>query len=184
MLHTSEASLFLTFVVVRGYNRRICCSSFGSETWISYVLSSFVVVLESVRHVWLFVTPRTAACQAPLSFTVSQSFLKFMALSQWCYLSISSFAASFSYIPLPINWTLWLNENWPESSFYLKSFCWYLWDLPTFLCKLIIVIIVISFTPRYHFQTFPGYILLKCMDCLFCVCFQGTSLLYGTGRHL
>ena len=30
--------------------------------------------------VWLFVTPWTAACQASLSFTISQSFLKFMSI--------------------------------------------------------------------------------------------------------
>ena len=33
-----------------------------------------------VSPVWLFVTPWTAACQASLSFTVSQSFLKFMSI--------------------------------------------------------------------------------------------------------
>ena len=34
----------------------------------------------SLSHVQLFVTPRTAACQASLSFTVSLSLLKFMSL--------------------------------------------------------------------------------------------------------
>ena len=37
-----------------------------------------VVVVQSLSHVWLFVTPWTAAHQAPLSFTISQSFLKLM----------------------------------------------------------------------------------------------------------
>ena len=120
------------------------------------------------------VIPRTAACQALLSFSISQSLLKFMTLSQWCYLSISSFAAPFSYIPFPINWTLWLNENWPESSFYLKSFCRYLQELPTFLCKLIIVIIVISFTPRYHFhfKHFQAIFFLNVGTVFFWVCFS------------
>ena len=31
-------------------------------------------------HVWLFVTPWTAACQASLSFTISQGFFKFMSI--------------------------------------------------------------------------------------------------------
>ena len=34
--------------------------------------------------------PWTAACQAPLSFTISRSLFKFMWLSWWCYLTISS----------------------------------------------------------------------------------------------
>ena len=36
---------------------------------------SFVVV-QSLSHVWLFVTPWTTACQASLSFIISQSLLK------------------------------------------------------------------------------------------------------------
>ena len=39
----------------------------------------------------------TAARQAPLCFTVSQSLLNFFPLSRWCYLTISSFAALFSF---------------------------------------------------------------------------------------
>ena len=31
-------------------------------------------------HAWLFVTPWTAACQASLSFTISQGFFKFMSI--------------------------------------------------------------------------------------------------------
>ena len=37
-------------------------------------------VVESLSHVWLFVTPPTAACQASLSFTISQSLLKLMSI--------------------------------------------------------------------------------------------------------
>ena len=37
-----------------------------------------MVVVHLLSCVWLFVTPWTAACQASLSFTVSQSLLKFM----------------------------------------------------------------------------------------------------------
>ena len=39
-----------------------------------------VVVVQLVSHVQLFVTPWTAACQASLSFTISQSLLKFMSI--------------------------------------------------------------------------------------------------------
>ena len=37
-----------------------------------------ITVFHLLRHVWLFVTPWTAACQAFLSFSISQSLLKFM----------------------------------------------------------------------------------------------------------
>ena len=40
----------------------------------------FFVVVQSVSHVWLIVTPWTAACQASLSFTVSRSLLKLMSI--------------------------------------------------------------------------------------------------------
>jgi len=38
-----------------------------------------IVFVQSLSHVQLFATPRTAAHQASLSFTNSQSFLKFMS---------------------------------------------------------------------------------------------------------
>ena len=38
------------------------------------------IVVSSLSHVWLFATPRPAACQASLSFTISQSLLKFMSI--------------------------------------------------------------------------------------------------------
>ena len=37
-----------------------------------------MVVVQLLSRVWLFVTLWTAACQAPLSFTISGSLLKFM----------------------------------------------------------------------------------------------------------
>ena len=45
-----------------------------------------VVFVQSLSCVQLFVTPWTAACQAPLSSTISRVLLKFTSLSQWCYL--------------------------------------------------------------------------------------------------
>ena len=38
------------------------------------------VVVQSLSHVWLFGTPWTTACQAPLSSTISQSLLRFMSI--------------------------------------------------------------------------------------------------------
>ena len=38
------------------------------------------VVVQSLSHVWLFVTPWTAAYQVSLSFPVSQSLLKLMSI--------------------------------------------------------------------------------------------------------
>ena len=49
------------------------------------------------KSVWLFVTPCTAALQAPLSSTVSWSLLKLCPLCQWCSLIISFSATPFSF---------------------------------------------------------------------------------------
>ena len=38
------------------------------------------IVVQSLSHVWVFVTPWTAACQAFLSFTISRSLLKLMSI--------------------------------------------------------------------------------------------------------
>ena len=42
--------------------------------------SLIVVVVQSLSHIWLFVTPWTAAHQALLSFTISHSLLKIMSI--------------------------------------------------------------------------------------------------------
>ena len=39
-----------------------------------------IVTVESLNHVWLLVTSRAAARQAPLSFTTSKNLLKFMSI--------------------------------------------------------------------------------------------------------
>ena len=44
------------------------------------LLANVVVAVQSLSRVWLFVTPWTAACQAPLSSTIFQSLLKFTSL--------------------------------------------------------------------------------------------------------
>ena len=52
-----------------------CCVTFCYiSTWISYQS------LQLLSHVQLFVTPRTEACQASLSFTNFQSLLKLMSI--------------------------------------------------------------------------------------------------------
>ena len=40
----------------------------------------WVVAVQSLSHFWLFATPRTEACQASLSFTISLSLLKLMSI--------------------------------------------------------------------------------------------------------
>ena len=40
----------------------------------------FLVVVQSRSHIQLFATPRTATGHTPLSFTISQSWLKFMSI--------------------------------------------------------------------------------------------------------
>ena len=42
--------------------------------------SEAFVVIQSLSHVWLFVTPWTAACQVSLFSTISRSLLKFMSI--------------------------------------------------------------------------------------------------------
>ena len=58
--------------------------------------NEIVVIVQSLSHVWLFVTPWTAAHQASLSPTVFWS-VHLCPLSQSCYLTISSSAAPFSF---------------------------------------------------------------------------------------
>ena len=55
------------------------------------------VVVWSLSHARLFATPQTITHQTPLSSSLSWSLLKFMSLSQWCYLTLSSFVVSFSF---------------------------------------------------------------------------------------
>ena len=85
------------------------CGTWSQATWVSIL----VVVVQLLSRVWLFVTPWTTAHQAPVSSAVSQSLLKFTSLSQWCYLTISSSAAPFSFCfqsfpaseSFPTSWT-------------------------------------------------------------------------------
>ena len=57
---------------------------------------SSVLSVQSLSHVWLFVTPWTAAHQTSLSITNSQSLLNSCPLSQWCHSTISFSVVPFS----------------------------------------------------------------------------------------
>ena len=52
--------------------------------------------VQSLSHVWVFVTPWTAARQASLSITNSRSLLRLMSLARWYHPTISSSVIPFS----------------------------------------------------------------------------------------
>ena len=60
-----------------------------------FTLSS-VSSVQLLGHVWLFVTPWTAACQASLVFTIFQSLLKLMSIESVMPSNISSSVVPFS----------------------------------------------------------------------------------------
>ena len=74
-----------------------CLQNWGKWRAPKHAANSFIVI-QSLSCVWLFAESDTwnVACQASLSFIVSQSLLK-CPLSQWCYLTISSSAALFFF---------------------------------------------------------------------------------------
>ena len=64
--------------------------------WWILRLFLLLIVVQSLSHVQLFATPWTAACQASLSFTISQSWFRFMStelmmLCNYLILSCSPF---------------------------------------------------------------------------------------------
>ena len=56
-------------------------------------------VVQSLSRVWLFLTSRTLAGQASLSFSISWSWLELMSMCQWCHPTISSSVTLFSSCP-------------------------------------------------------------------------------------
>ena len=74
-------------------------------------------VLSCLSHVWFFVAPWTAACQAPLSSTPSVH-SDSCPLSQWCYLTISSSAARFSFClqSFPVSRSFPMSQLFPSGS--------------------------------------------------------------------
>ena len=59
-------------------------------------LPRLLVVVQLLSHLWVFATPWTAAHQASLSFTISQSLLRFKSI-KLVMLSISSFVIPLSF---------------------------------------------------------------------------------------
>ena len=97
-----------------------CMSNMATELIV--VKIKLVVFVQSLSHVWFFATPWTAACQAPLSSTISRSSLKSMSIDQWCYLTVSSsfpFAFSLSHHQGLFQW-LALCIRWPK--YWIFSF--------------------------------------------------------------
>ena len=54
----------------------------GHQSWVVELITynpDLLFAAQSLNPVWIFVTPWTAACQAPLSFTISQELLKLIS---------------------------------------------------------------------------------------------------------
>ena len=64
----------------------------------THIHQSLFAAVQLLSHVWLFVTPWTVACQAPLSSTISQSLLRFMPIESVMLSTNSSSAAPFSFL--------------------------------------------------------------------------------------
>ena len=91
----------------------------GSLILIQLTTFLIVVVVELLSHVWLFATIQTAACQASLSFTISQSLLK-----------LKSIVSMMSSNPLTLcHPILLLPSIFPNSSVHISS------DLIMISCK-------------------------------------------------
>ena len=73
--------------------------------------------VQSLSHVWLFMTPWTAACQASLSITNSRSLHKLMSLSLWCHPAISSSVGPFSSCLQSFP----ASESFPMSQFFASG---------------------------------------------------------------
>ena len=66
--------------------------------WYYALKANFVAFVQSLSCVQLLATPWTAAHQASLSFTISQSLPKFMSTESWYHRTISSSVALISYL--------------------------------------------------------------------------------------
>ena len=79
-----------------------------------------LVAVQSLSCVWLFVTPWTAALQAPLSFTVSQSLLSFISIESVMLSNHHIFCRSFLLFPSAfpsikiLSSELALHIRWPK----------------------------------------------------------------------
>ena len=73
----SWGPLLLEFNLVAQMSCGIPRNNHHLKWWLSPVE---IIIVQSLSPVWLFVTPWTAACQASLSITNSQSLLKLMSI--------------------------------------------------------------------------------------------------------
>ena len=71
--------------------------------------AALVVVVQSLSHVWLFVTPWTAACQASLSFTTSQNLLKLMSIESVMPANCLILCHPLLLLPLSNTLAIWQN---------------------------------------------------------------------------
>ena len=82
--------------------------------WVSG--SQWVVVVQLLSHVWLFMTPWTIAHQASLSFAISQSFSNSCPLNLWWHPIIS-----FSVVPFSFFQSFPASESFPVSLFFVSG---------------------------------------------------------------
>ena len=78
---------YITVYSVHYLYHSVFCDSVGFKN----------IVVQLLSHVWLFVTPWTAACQASLSLTISQILPKFMSIESVMLSTVLSSATLFSF---------------------------------------------------------------------------------------
>ena len=135
-----------------------------------------VVAVQSLGHVRLFVTPWTVACQASLSFTISQSLLKLMSVESMmpsyhlilcrpCFRLPSIFASirvCSNELALHIRWPKYWNFSISPSNDYsgLISFKVYWFDL-------LAVQVTLKSSPAPYFKSISSLALsLLCISTL------------------
>ena len=76
----THCSQINTYFYKRCFRASSCCSTYDHQSATTLSSRNVVVVIQSVNGFQLFVTSWTAASQASLSFTISQSLLKLMSI--------------------------------------------------------------------------------------------------------
>ena len=113
-----------------GSRDSVISSEFCLSPFIISTILYVVDVVQSLSHVWLFVIPWTAACQAPLSFTISQSLLKLLSTESVMSSNHLILCCSFSSCPqafsssgsFPISWLFALDGMAFASKYWNFSF--------------------------------------------------------------
>ena len=73
-----------------------CSALLSWATLCQFLPFIYVIVVESLSHVWLFATPWTAACRLPCPWLAPEVCSKSCPLSCWCHPTISSSVAPYS----------------------------------------------------------------------------------------